>query len=110
MEREGTSYASSLCLFTRAGIASLRGNEPDAVTLFSRAETEFAANDMALHAAAARWRRGATIGGDEGQALIDSADNWIRGQNIKNPTRIVDMLSPGSSRRNDASWIREVSY
>ena len=98
MEREGTSYASSLCLFTRAGIACLRGNESGAVTLFSGAETEFAANDMALYAAAARWRRGEVIGGDEGQALIDSAANWIRGQNIKNPTRIVDMLSPGSSK------------
>jgi len=98
MEREGTSYASSLCLFTRAAIASIRGNETDAVTLFSRAETEFNTNDMALHAAAARWRRGEVMGGEEGQALIGSADNWIRGQNIKNPTRIVDMLSPGLTK------------
>ena len=98
MRREGTSYANSLCFFTRAGVAAIRGNELDAVTLFSRAEAEFAANDMALYAAAARRRRGEVIGGDEGRALIDSADNWIRGQNIKNPIRIVDMLSPGLSK------------
>lgn len=98
MEREGTPYASSLCFFTRAGIASIRGNEPDAVTLFSRAETVFVANDMALHVAAARWRRGEVIGGDEGRALIDSADSWLRGQNITNPSRIIDMLSPGLTK------------
>jgi serine/threonine protein kinase len=95
LQREGTRYANALCLLSQACLASIGRKEADFVTsLLAQAEAEFAANDMALHAAATRWRRGEIIGGEEGRSLITTADEWMRGQKIKNPLRIVEMLSP----------------
>ncbi|HYX20312.1 MAG TPA: hypothetical protein VFA98_05655 [Thermoanaerobaculia bacterium] len=53
---------------------------------------------MALHAEAARRRRGELIGGN-GRALADASDLWMRSQGIACPDRIVAMLVPGVVRR-----------
>jgi eukaryotic-like serine/threonine-protein kinase len=98
LQREGTSYANALCLLSRACLAAIGRRETEAVTLLSQAEAEFVAIDMALYAAATRWRRGEIIGGDEGGSIIASADKWMRDQKIEQPVRIVEMLSPGLSK------------
>ena len=51
--------------------------------------------DMHSYAAAARWRLRLSLGGGEGQALVDQADTWMRSQAIRNPTRMVAMHAPG---------------
>jgi len=53
---------------------------------------------MALHAAAARRRRGEIMGGDTGRALVESADAWMTGQIIRSPERMTAMLAPGAWR------------
>ncbi len=63
--------------------------------LLERAEAGFEAADMALHAACARRRLGQVIGGDEGRTLIAAANEWMRGQEIKNPERMAAMIAPG---------------
>src|SRR5262249_49791361 len=60
-----------------------------------RAAEGLASADMALYGAAARYRLGRLLGGDEGRALTDGADAWMRAEGIVRPDRMVDMLAPG---------------
>jgi hypothetical protein len=96
--RERTHWGNPLALLLRAGAAATRGDGDDAITLLDSAETGFGAADMALHAAAARRRRGELMGGDAGRSLVASADAWMSGQKIKNPERMTAMLAPGRWR------------
>ena len=50
---------------------------------------------MALHAAASRRCRGLLLGGEEGRALVQSADAWMANERILNPERMTAMLAPG---------------
>jgi hypothetical protein len=49
---------------------------------------------MKLFAAVARRRRGELVGGDEGAGLIAQATAWMESQNIRNPSRMSDMVVP----------------
>jgi hypothetical protein len=50
---------------------------------------------MMLYAAAARWQRGRILGGEEGRALVVSAERWMTEQGIVNKARMAAMLAPG---------------
>jgi serine/threonine protein kinase/tetratricopeptide (TPR) repeat protein len=78
-----------------AGVASLEGRTDRALQALGEAIDGFEKLDMALHAAAARWRRGQLLGGDEGRSLEATAESYMRSQTIKKPDRIVAMLAPG---------------
>jgi hypothetical protein len=93
--RQKTAWGDPLALLALAGAAATRGESERALRLAGAAETGFAAADMALHAAAARRRRGELTGGDAGRGLVAAADAWMGGQNIKNPERMTAMLAPG---------------
>jgi len=92
LERAG--WARPFAAIVRAGVAVGRGQMQRAEALFERAEKQFAAADMALYEAAARYRRGEILGGDEGCALMDQVDAWMLGQSIENAERMVDLLAP----------------
>jgi hypothetical protein len=96
IEREKMPWGNALARLMRAGISSVSGERDAAVSLLESAEKQLAAVDMALHAAAARRRRGELLAGGEGAALVAAADEWLRGQGIRNPARIVALLAPGS--------------
>ena len=81
--------------FIRAGLANIGGDRSAALAHLQKAETAFAAVDMALHTAVARRHRGTIAGGLEGAALVRAADEWMAGQGIKNPARMASMLAPG---------------
>jgi hypothetical protein len=89
------AWSSPLEKLIRGGIANLRGKLDEAVVLLDTAEKELLTADMELYAAAARRQRGKLIGGDEGQLLVRSADEFMAGQDIRNPARIAAMLVPG---------------
>jgi eukaryotic-like serine/threonine-protein kinase len=95
IERRNVLYGKALAHLIRAGIAANRRDLEKALTLLVSAENGFEAADMALSAAVARRCRGQLIGGEQGQLLIESADNWMAGQKIKNPARMTAMLAPG---------------
>jgi eukaryotic-like serine/threonine-protein kinase len=95
IEREKMLWGNSLALLIRAAVASTQRNRKDAITLLASAEAGFEAADMALYAATARHRRGELIGGDQGRELVEAVKDWMMGQNIKNPDRIIAMLAPG---------------
>jgi hypothetical protein len=95
MKRRRMPWGDALANLTQAGIAAAQGNRDDAMALLKAAEAGFEAADMALYAAAARRRRGQLTRGKEGQSLVDAADLWMAGQNIRNPERMAAMLAPG---------------
>jgi len=96
IEREAAPWALPLAKIARAGIAATRRQLNEAAQLVGSVEQEFLNRDMALYAAAARRRRGELLGGEEGRALVEAADAWMAGQEIKNPARMTAMLAPGS--------------
>jgi hypothetical protein len=91
---ENTSWGAPLAQMVLAGVASLRGDAPQATLLLSQAEEGFAGADMALHATAARRRR-AELEGDAGREGVAAADAWMSGQGIVSPARLTQMLAPG---------------
>jgi hypothetical protein len=94
IERAGMPWATPLARLIRAGAAALRG-ERDVRAALAVAEEECSAADMCLYAFAARRRRGQLLGGEEGRALMVSADAGMMGQDIREPARIAAMLIPG---------------
>ena len=96
---ERTHWGGPLALLLRAGVAATRGETSRAGPLLESAEAGLMAAEMALHAAAARRRRGELIGGEAGRGLVAAADAWMAGQSIKNPERMTAMLAPGRWER-----------
>ncbi len=94
---EGTNLAvaAALARLFRAGVASGRGDEASARELLGRAIENLEMISMHSYAAAARWRLGELLGGQEGRALVDQADSWMRSQGIRNPARMAAMHAPG---------------
>jgi hypothetical protein len=45
--------------------------------------------------AAARWRLGGLLGGDDGASEIEGARAWFEAQGVRNPGRMAAMLAPG---------------
>jgi tetratricopeptide (TPR) repeat protein len=79
-----------------AGVATVRGERERAQALWARAALGFAAVDMALHAAVARYRQGEATGGDEGEGLRCEAEEWMRRQGIAEPERMAQMIAPAA--------------
>ena len=95
MMRERTLWGDPLALLLRAGASATRGETEAALRFLESAEAGFGSASMALHAAAARRRRGEVLGGDTGRELVADADVWMGAQSIKNPERMTAMLAPG---------------
>jgi len=49
---------------------------------------------MPHHAAAARRRLGALLGGDEGAALVAAGDAWMAGEGIADAERMSNLYAP----------------
>ena len=94
MEQEQMPWADALAHLTRAGVAELRGERTAAVEHLAAAEAGLQAARMVQFAAAARRRRGQLSGGAEGRALVEAADAWMSGQQVRNPARMAAMLIP----------------
>ena len=77
-----------------AGLASARG-DAGAAAAWARAEEALSAAACDHLAAAAKRRRGALVGGEEGAKLVAEADAWLAGQGAKDPARLAAMLAPG---------------
>lgn len=95
LEREKMPWADPLANMIRAGVASIRGDRNAVLNLLATAETGCHGADMALCAAVARRRRGQLLGGEEGRALVEAAEAWMRNQGIANPERMTGILAPG---------------
>jgi hypothetical protein len=92
--RERVTWSECFSEILRFGADARRGVGERSLAHLRQAEEKATATGMALHRAVVRHRRGEIIGGDEGQTLIDEALEFMAVQNIKNPDRMLDMLSP----------------
>jgi serine/threonine protein kinase/tetratricopeptide (TPR) repeat protein len=92
--RERVTWSECFSQILLFGIAMRRGLAESALIHLEQAEERARLTGMALHGAVVRHRRGEIIGGHEGQALIDEALVFTAAQDIKNPQRMLDMLSP----------------
>ena len=79
----------------RAGIAAVEQDGTAATTHLREALAVLHKADMQLHEAAARWRLGQALGGEEGLNMIDQAEIWMKQQTICNPARMSALLVPG---------------
>ncbi len=95
LAREKPAYAQPMVDQIRATHAHLDGDDGSAEQYLRRAADGFAAADMNLAAAAARWRWGELTGGDEGRSQVTDAEAWMHDQDIQRPDRMVAMLAPG---------------
>ena len=98
LQREKAPSWNPLGSLLQAGVARQRGEADRAVTLLRNAGNGFLAADMALHAHVANRRLGELLGGDEGRALVEASEAWMRDQGIKNPERWAAMLAPAARK------------
>ena len=99
LRREKMPWADALGQLVCAGLAAFHGDRSAAVTLLREVIDALEAVDMSLFAATARRRLGELIGGSEGHDLVAAADEWMAGQQIKNPERITDVFAWVSTNR-----------
>jgi eukaryotic-like serine/threonine-protein kinase len=92
--REQVPMARAHAEQIRAGAATLRGHLPQALEHRARAVTLYEEAGMGLHAAAARWRQGELLGGEEGRSLTAAARAWMEAHDLGFPERLRDMLAP----------------
>jgi hypothetical protein len=93
--RHNVLWGNGLAELLQAGAAAVGQDRSDALAFLRAGCKSCGAADMELYAAAGRRAQGQLIGGDEGRAMIESADCWIKHQGIRNCARIMAMLVPG---------------
>jgi hypothetical protein len=98
LAKEDIHGSPACALLIEASLASLSGRKSKAVTLLARAEDGFFQADMRMYALSARRRRGELMGGEKGEALVESVDAAMFEQSVKRPERITAMLAPGFER------------
>jgi hypothetical protein len=97
LAKENVPWAVALGTLHRAGVLAARGHEVPAIETYADAARHLSAADLALHSAAARWRRGQLVGGDEGHALVSEARTWMEAHGVNNPSRMAGLLAPTAS-------------
>jgi tetratricopeptide (TPR) repeat protein len=95
IECENAPWGNGLAYLVRAAALAMQRRHEAAEPLLRSAENALESADMHLFAAATRHRRGEIIKGDEGIALIKSAEGCMRQQGIQSPERLAGMLAPG---------------
>jgi serine/threonine protein kinase/tetratricopeptide (TPR) repeat protein len=94
---EKMAWSNPLAMLILAGLAHRGGDDERAVALMTQAVAGFEASDMKLYAATARRRLGEISGGDSGLELVNQADDWMSRQQIKNPSKVANLMAPGFS-------------
>ena len=93
--REGMPWATPFARLIVATVAFQDGQRDTARLGLQAAVDGFDAADMALYAAAARWRLAGVIGGNQGRALRDEAGRWFNAQDVRDPVALTRVLAPG---------------
>jgi tetratricopeptide (TPR) repeat protein len=95
MARGRAPWTVGLAGLLRASAASLRGNRVAATRLLRKAIACFDAADMAMHAAAGRYRLAALEEGDERRRLEEQSTTWMQEQGVADVRALVSVVAPG---------------
>jgi hypothetical protein len=98
LAREGVAWPKGLAWLIFAGIAASEGKDADATEMLDRAIAALDAHEMALYAAAARYRKGQLSPGESGREMLNATIAWMEAHGVKRPDRMVDLLVPGFAR------------
>jgi hypothetical protein len=93
--RDSNCVAPALTSLLGAGVCQLQGQSEEAQIKLDAAVREFNSVDMALHRECARYALGELIGGGEGAALQDKAEQWMREREVVNPRKLAASQAPG---------------
>jgi tetratricopeptide (TPR) repeat protein len=92
---EDMPWASALARLTEAGCLAIEGRNEQAIEVLGMAASGADSASMRLFAAAARYRLGALIGGDEGSALREGSQTVFSDEGVRNVERMLSLLAPG---------------
>lgn len=92
LEGGDVRWGAPIAAVIRAGIAAQRGRAEEAIRRAETAEAALAAIGFTLHATAIRRIRGVWLG-EDGRALVASADSWMKARAIASPARLAAMLT-----------------
>jgi eukaryotic-like serine/threonine-protein kinase len=98
LERENMTWTAPLAAIVTAAEANARKDTAAAIGSLRSAIERAQAADMSLYAAAARHQLGIRLGGVEGRALTQHAEDSMQSQEIRAPARFAGMLVPGRWR------------
>jgi len=98
IESEKAPWGDALAQLVRAGLAARSGDRSGARVHLAEAAAGCDPAGMALHAAAARRRRGELTSGADGQRWREPADTWLKGQGVADIPRLLAVLAPGFPR------------
>jgi eukaryotic-like serine/threonine-protein kinase len=82
----------------QAGVAALARDDRRCVAELEGAAAGFDEASMSLHAAVSRWHLGRARGGDEGRALVTSAETWMAAQGVADSRSMATTMAPGITR------------
>lgn len=95
LRRERLAPAAACSEFIFAALANARGDPAGVRRHLTEAAHGFQANHQGLWAAAAGFRLGKLLGGEEGAAWIANAEQWMSTHGIKNHVRMTAAFAPG---------------
>ena len=95
LRKERAPWAKAHADLIEAGVYAMDDKHAIARSYYGAADEQFTQLGMQGWAMAARDRRGALIGGDEGAALRSQAREYLLAQGMLRPERLISMLAPG---------------
>ncbi len=95
LDKEGMGWTAPLAAILRAGVASVERDVQGAASSLRSAIELAEAAQMSGYAGAARHQLGRLLGGDDGDALVATAQRAMTAQGIRQPARFASTLVPG---------------
>jgi len=93
--KEKVATATAFAELLLAAVAFNRHQKDQSINLLIQAEKHFEELNMALYKAAVQRRLGSLIEGEQGEKLIETANNWMKSQKIRNVKQMTEMFAPG---------------
>jgi hypothetical protein len=95
LEREVPLWAAVFAALLSAAVSNAEGDRLGAVTALRTAMERAEGANMSMHAAAARYELGVLLGTEEGKALVQQAEEAMKAQDVRAPSRLAAMWLPG---------------
>jgi serine/threonine protein kinase/tetratricopeptide (TPR) repeat protein len=95
LEREFPACSALFAALVSAAASNVEGDRPRAIAALQDAIHRAEAAHMSMHAAAARSGLGLLLGSDEGAALVRQAEDAMKAQDVKVPSRLAAIWLPG---------------